>query len=220
MRRLFPAGALASLSLVFAAPAAAQVHIDVGGEAGIMRRALSSQAAGASDAGFGPMFEIHAHAALLPLVRVGAYLSHDISPISGFPARQLTSGGLHLRIASPWPTRKWHGWLFAGLGYATVYERSYSSSFANPNTGVTGPVFVDGAAGSFWEVPLGVAIAYKLAKPLELTASLGMRLGFDFSGDAYTGASGHTAGLPPLQVGFPGNDTFAAYASVGVNFEL
>lgn len=211
-------------SVFVAAPAAAQVHWDVGADVGVMKRFLSTGAntsSNAPDAGLGPVGELHLHFALLPLVRVGAYLSHDISPQGGVPARQITSGGLHLKLASPWPNGRWRGWAFAGLGYAAVYAKSYHGVLPNQNPdGSNADIFVEGSNGSFVEVPLGVGIAYKLKKPLELTAVLGSRLGFGFAGDVYNSSVAHSPFSPPLEVTAAGNDSFALYLAVGVSFEL
>jgi hypothetical protein len=204
-------------------PASAQVHWDIGADVGAMKRFFTSGPDGGSSPGFGPTMELHAHFALIPLVRVGAYVSHDISPLSSIPARQITSGGLHLRINSPWPSGKWHGWLFAGFGYAGVYAPSYHGSFSNPgdpNAPPAADVFVEGSNGNFFEVPLGVGVAYKLARPFELTASLGTRLGFGFTGDVYNARAGHTLNQPPLDVEAAGNDALALFATLGVSFEL
>jgi hypothetical protein len=210
-------------AFLFSTEAAAQVHWDVGAEVGGMKRFLTGGPDGAPDAGFGAVGELHAHVALIPIVRVGAYLAHDISPLSGTGGRGITSGGLHLRITSPWPTGKWRGWAFLGFGYAGVYAPSYHAqqTVPDPNFGTKQlDTFIEGSTGSYWEVPLGFSIAYKAAKPLELVGSLGTRLGFSFAGDVYNDRAGHAANQPPLDIAAVGNDSVAVFLTLGVNFEM
>ena len=218
--------AILPFGLVSARTAQAQLHWDVGAEVGAMRRVLSSRAIGTEDAGIGPIGEIHGHVALLPLVRVGAYLGHDISPQGNSGSRQITFFGARVKVNSPWPHDPWRAYFFAGFGYAAVYAPSYHTSVISP--GATGmpakeDALVDGVGGHFFEIPLGIGIAYKVRKPLEITAELSGRFGFGFGGDLYDLDRGRV-GSSPSQIGLlvdnPGNDAIGVSLMLGVNFDL
>lgn len=183
-----------------------------------MRRFLSSQGTGSGDAGFGPVFEVHGHVALLPLVRVGLYASHDLSPETGVSTRHITSGGLRVKVTSPWPHDKWRLWAFAGIGYAGAYAESFHRSFTSTG-GVTSDVVFPGASGSYFEVPLGVGVGYRLVKGIDLTMQLGTRFGLGFSGSIYPDRTGGNANLPDI-VATTGNDSFAISLALGLSFEL
>jgi hypothetical protein len=212
-------GAACAPFVFLAHPAAAQVHWDVGAEVGPMKRFLGGKLPDASDPGFGYFGEIHAHAAIIPLLRVGAYLSHDSSPLSNTGGRQITSGGLRLKIASPWPSGVLRGWVFTGIGYAGVYAPSYHTQFSANGTSPPVDTFVEGSSGSFWEVPLGVGLGYRLSKKVSLTGELGVRFGLGYGGDVYNGRAGHQANLPDLNVDPAGSDFLATFLGIGVSFE-
>src|SRR3954465_5249941 len=127
--RLFPliSAFFLAISLVAltASPAQAQVHWDVGAEAGVMKRVLTSRPDGGSDAKFGPMVGLPAHVALMPLLRVGAYVNGELSPTDEPTARRIYSGGLRLKMTPPvllGPNDALRVWIFAGFGYAGVYS--------------------------------------------------------------------------------------------------
>src|SRR3954449_10750703 len=102
-RSFFVLGAAAGL-LLAAKPAHAQLHWDASAQVGIMKRVLVNRPSGGEDAGFGPQGLLAAHVALFPLIRLGGYFGHDISPMGGeLSARDLTWGGLRAKIVSPWP---------------------------------------------------------------------------------------------------------------------
>ena len=206
MRRVLAALAV-TLPLVLVAPrAGAQVHWDASAQLGVMKRVLTDRQNGDPVAGFGPAGQLTGHVALLPLVRVGGYIGHDISPFNdgALSARDITWGGLRAKIMSPWPRGDVRLWLFVGFGYAGVYQRSTS---LGPNT------YMRGAGGSFFEVPFGLGASYKLRKPWELCAELGARTGFGHTGSVY----GH--GAPKVE-DWPGTDSFAIGLTVGVLVDL
>jgi hypothetical protein len=200
------------------------VHYDLGAQVGVARRVLSAQNALGDDAGFGPIAEVRAHLALYPLIRVGAYLEHDISPIPGGHfggARQITAGGLHVRILSPVPQGKLRLYATLGFGYAGVYGPSYTAIGGTDAGGnPLPPAFVEGSTGSFWEIPIALGGTYRLKKHFDLTAELGLRLGVAFGGDLYNGRIGHINGQPTLDVEFPGYDQFCPTLTVGALFDL
>jgi hypothetical protein len=219
---LFAACAASAAALLYSAPAEAQLHVDVGAEVGVMKRFLGGRLSGNPDAGFGPVAEIHAHVAVLPMLRAGVYLEHDISPISGVSARQITAGGLRAKWLPPFVrTDQYYTWLYFGLGYAGVYMPSFHTqvpSSSDPTRLVDASI--GGSTGGFVDVPIGVGFAYKLRKPWELTVELGTRLGFFHGGAAYDGPTGSIPGYPGLATDAPGNDVFALSLSIGINLDL
>jgi hypothetical protein len=201
---------------------AAQIHWDVGANAGVMKRVLTG---GPGDAGFGPAVSAQAHVALLPFVRVGGYVAHDISPVAGAAsARQITSAGLHVKLLSPVPRGDVRVWLATGFGYAGVYAPSYHQTLALSHEG-TPPftptdVGVHGAGGSYFEIPLSLGAGYKLRKPWELTAELGARFGLGFTGSVYDGRFGFNPDYPQILVAPLGKDSVGLFLTVGINLEL
>jgi hypothetical protein len=227
---LFRLARSASAGLVLAllpAPAQAQLHWDASAQAGVMKRALGDRPPGGADAGFGPAIQLAGHVALLPLVRVGVYAGHDISPMGGeTSARDLTYAGLRAKIMSPWPRGSLRAWLFLGFGYAGVYARSTSAPRLFPGApgtpSVTSAAVVDGAGGGFFEVPVGIGASYKLRKPWELCAELGVRPGFGHSGSVYEapGPRLRSAGRPDGNALPAGRDGFAIGLTVGLLVDL
>lgn len=204
---------VAGASLLVATSARAQLHWDAAAEAGINKRVLTSRPTGGRDAGFGPIGQLSAHVALFPLIRVGGYLGHDISPMNGdLSARDLTWGGLRAKIMSPWPRGAFRTWLFVGFGYEGVYARSST----------IGSATVQGAGGGFFEVPFGLGASYTFWKPYALTTNLGMRVGFGHSGSVYEspGPELSVPGQPNGNVAPSGTDRFAIGLTVGILFDL
>lgn len=233
MVELRPRRCLASLAFsitllaVLASPreAAAQLHWDASVQVGAMKRFLAERPAGSEDAGFGPVAQLTAHVALLPLVHAGVYAAHDISPLGGHAAaRNVTSGGIRGKMTIPL-----HGnvraWGFLGFGLAGVYAQSYDLP-GFPVQGGAGTVardaHVEGAGGRFFEVPLGLGVSYKLRKPWELCAELGGRVGFGHSGSVYEdpGPQLKVPGFPDNNVLPSGLDGFAVGLTVGVMVDL
>ena len=226
-RRVLAALAGALPVVLATSPAGAQVHWDASAQVGFMKRNLVDRPMGSvgRDATFGPAGQLTGHVALFPLVRLGAYLGHDISPFQGdASARDITWGGLRAKLMSPWPRGDARVWVFFGFGYAGVYQRSTSTTVGFPGGpggfAVTERV-VHGAGGGFFEVPFGLGASYKLRKPWELCAELGARAGFGHSGSVYespgprmTSESGESH-VPPA-----GIDRFAIGMTFGVLLDL
>jgi hypothetical protein len=217
-RRLLAAAPIALSLVLFASRAGAQLHWDASAQVGVMKRNLVDRPTGsrARDATFGPAGELAGHVALMPLVRLGAYFGHDISPFQGdVSARDITWGGLRAKIMSPWPRGDVRAWLFVGFGYAGVYQRSTSSAER----------VVHGAGGGFFEVPFGLGASYKLRKPWELCAELGGRTGFGHTGSVYdapgprvtTAAGAAAADTNALPAGV---DRFAIGLTIGILADL
>lgn len=215
-------GTLSSPRLAFA-----QLHGDVSAQAGVMHRFLSDRGGG-SNAGFGPVGQLTGHVALLPLVHVGGYFGHDLSPLPDAGdggVRDITFGGLRAKVFLPWIRGRARLWGFAGIGYAGVYSRSYHVTVDVPDGlggNVAKPARVEGAGGGFVDVPVGFGASYKLYGPWELTGELAGRFGFAHHGSVYeapgprlTVADGTNQNASPA-----GLDRFALGLTLGVLFRL
>jgi len=82
----------------------AQVHWDIGAAVGVMQRVTPDRDAGVPLPQAGPMGELHAHVALVPMLRLGPYLAYDLSP--GAPDRQTTGAGLRAKLTPPLKKKK------------------------------------------------------------------------------------------------------------------
>lgn len=218
--------------LVLAAPAlvllavpraahAQSVHWDLGANAGVMYRVYTG---GSGNGGAGPIAGIQGHVALFPLVRLGGYFSHDLSPTSeGGPARNVTSFGLRVKVGSPWPRGAFHAWAFLGLGYSEIYARSFHTSVPTGAAGAPGlqDALVAGAGSRHFDVPLGLGIGYRFWKPWELTLEVGSHFGLGFTGSLYDdpGRAAFAAGQPAISLSPVGSDVVAPFAVVGVSLD-
>ena len=208
-------------TLLAAGAASAQLHWDAGVQAGVARRIYTG---GTGGGGFGPIAGIQGHVALFPLIRVGAYLSHDLSPADdGGTMRNVTSAGLRLKVSAPWPRGQWHAWAFLGAGYVGVYAPSYHRAL---DTGVgTSPGLTDarvaGAGGSHVEIPLGIGVGYRFWRPWEVTLEVGSRFGFGFVGSIYQdpGRAAFPTGAGERHIEPIGSDTVAPFAVLGVSLD-
>jgi hypothetical protein len=223
VRSLKTAGALlvASSFCIFSPRSAAAdgspLHADVGVEGGVMRRVLTSN--DGYDASFGPVAQLYAHVAVLPMLRAGLYVSGDISPQSQAPARHLLSGGLHAKITPPWiRTDVLTTWLFFGFGYAAAYAPSFHLP-SSTAAGTTVDTFFPGASGHFFEIPVGIGAGWRIRKPWQLFAELGARIGFGHGGELYEGRPGSAVGQPDSFVQ-RGYDSFAVFLMAGVALDL
>ncbi len=205
--------------------ASAQLHWDASVQVGAMKRFLVERPQGGEDAGFGPVAQLTAHVALLPLVHAGVYAAHDISPLAGpAAARNITSGGIRGKMAIPLRGNL-RAWGFLGFGFAGVYSQSYDLRAFPVQSGsgtVPRDAHVEGAGGHFFEVPFGIGASYKLRKPWELCAELGARVGFAHAGSVYEdpGPQLKIAGFPDNNVLPAGLDRFAVGLTVGVMLDL
>ncbi len=198
---------LVASGLLLGRPAAAQLHWDASAQAGVMKRVLANRPDGAPDAGFGPVVQLQGHVALFPLVRLGAYFGHDISPMGGdLSARDLTWGGIRAKLMSPFPRGAFRAWLFAGFGFEGVYARST----LRPG------LQIQGAGGHFLEVPFGLGTSYTFRKPYALCAELGMRTGFAHAGSAYEPPARQSSAVGTA----PGVDRFAIGLTLGFMLDL
>jgi hypothetical protein len=197
-RRWFFATRLSTAGLAIAFAAGAQVHWDVGAQAGATERIATGAAVARTP---GPSGEIHGHVAVYPMVRVGPYAAFDLSPASGRPARQIYAGGLRVKVTPPWLTPPWRTWGFLGFGLAYAYEPSSPTS-ASSSTGMV-------------EVPIGVGLGLRVRGPWELCAELGARWNLADFGGARSPPPRLITPEPPV-----GNDSLAVSLSVGVSLAL
>jgi hypothetical protein len=188
----------------------AQVHWDVGAEVGVMQRVTTDRDGGVPLPQAGPMGELHAHVALVPMLRVGPYLAYDISP--GAPDRQTLEAGLRAKLTPPLLARPWRAWTFLEFGYARSYLPSHALE-PTPSNGAGGEI--GGVEGDFLDAALGIGVGVKVRGPWVLFAELAARTGFLFWGAMYDRAP-----CGCLRDPYPGHDSFAASLSVGVSLGL
>jgi hypothetical protein len=197
-----PAAAALALALSLSAlSASAQVHWDIGAQLGVMERLTTGGPSGSPTPTPGPLFQLQGHVALVPMVRVGAYVSHDISPIDSVPARQITEGGLRGKVAPPLLSGPWHTWAVLGVGFAHAYEPSHSVA------GPSGSVAVGSVEGWILDIPVALGLGYRVRgprDPWEISTELGCRFGAAFLGPMYDGGP---------------RDSFALSLSVGVTLD-
>jgi hypothetical protein len=165
--------------LLSATPAHAQVHYDVGALATFQQRFLGSTPAE------GGGLTLDGHVAVFPLLRVGGYLTGEVSkPIDAKPLRELLGGGLRIKIVPPWPRGAWRVWFATGFGYVGL-------ATLGDNAG----------GGGFLEVPVIVGASYRIRKPVVFLMELGGRFGFGFWGSYYNGSAGTDIVSVALSVG-------------------
>lgn len=218
--------AIALISASLATQARAQVRGDLGAFAGVSQRVLVSPSGGQGTPG--PLVGVEGHVALMPLLRLGGYVTGEIAPTSDVvPAKDMLAFGVRAKIVPPWPRGDWHIWGALGFGFVTAYSPSYSQKLLLPPSGGGAPVptqaNVDGAGGGFFEVPLSFGASYRVRKPLVVFAELTTRFGFGFFGTLYGGGNGRsvvTADLTPAAISSSGTDVFAAQLAVGAGFDL
>lgn len=210
-----------ALGLVFAPrPALAQVNADVGVSGGIMKRFTTGADQGVSDPGFGPVFQLQGHLAVLPMLRVGLYAAYDSSPMPHAGARNFVTGGLHVKFTPPLLPTPWKLYFFTGFGGGYAEADSYTGAtfLASPGPYTAKFSKID---GGLLEIPLGIGVARKVSGPFEVFAELGGRFGVAFFGNIYDSQNGDaTANLPNLPVAaahFTGIDSFALSLTVGVS---
>lgn len=218
--RLLLTCASALLVLFADTSAAAQVHWDASAGVGVAKRFLRDAKGG--DAGFGPSAALRAHVALLPMIRFGAYATHDLSPQGGVPLRQLTTAGAEARWLPPILPHPFRGWVALGFGVARAYAPSYATTVAAPNATTSASlVRYDVAAGDgrFFQLPIVVGLGRPIGKPWTVQLELTCAYGFAFAGDLYTGRSASADGLPGTSFLPAGRDTFLTSLALGVGID-
>lgn len=222
--RAIAAALFGSVIALGASPASAQVHWDADAQIGLGKRFLTSAYAQPS---LGPAALVAAHVAIVPLLRVGPYVAFDVSPVGSESSRRFFSAGLRAKVQAPWATERFHGWAFAGAGYAGVYQPSETRSLTVEPTGplATGqptqsPFDVGGAGGGFVEVPFGVGLGARLRRPWEIVFELGGRVGFAFGGSVYRGRDAVSPTVGTQNLAPVGKDTIGVFLTGGIGFDL
>ena len=176
---------------------------DAGASVGVMQHFMTGAAPGAATPLPGPVGEVRAHLALLPMLRLGPYLEHDVAFLSGAPAREVTEAGLRAKVSPPLLALPWRTWAFLGVGYARAYEPSHSLSGSSD--------FVPGQGGGSLDIRVGLGLGYRVQRTLELFLELGGQFGVFFTGSMYD-RDGCGCAEP-----FQGKDSFALSLSLGLS---
>jgi hypothetical protein len=163
---------------------------------------MTGAAPGAATPIPGPAGELRAHVALLPMLRLGPYLAHDVALLSEGPARQVTEAGLRAKLSPPLLALPWRTWAFLGVGYARAYEPSHHLGSGE---------FVPGEGGGSLDTRLGLGLGYRFDRSWELFAELGGRIGLVFVGSMYE-VGGCECSEP-----YQGKDSFALSLSLGLS---
>jgi hypothetical protein len=193
------------LSLQTAGAASAQVRWDAAAEGGVTKRVETGGEAGAPGTGLGPSLQLQGHVALLPMIRIGAYVATDLSPAVSDGAaadgpRAFAEAGLQVRVSPPllpWP---WRAWLFTGFGDGCAHDLGNHLS------------------GGMLDVPVGLGLGRKVTSGWVLFTELGARFGLAFRGSMYepdVAAASQGHGTP----GYAGEDAFALSLSLGLSLE-
>lgn len=192
-------------------PVLAQIHWDAAAQVGVERRVLTNKST-ANDASFGPVGMLSAHIALLPLVRVGAYVGADLSPMQGDDAAQSTRNfvwfGARVKVLSPAPRGAMRLYLYTGFGADFMYQPSAPFDTAQGHSAF------EGVSGHFLEVPFGIGGSFTFWKPWAAFVEVGGRVGFGFSGNAYDSGARLLSG--PLHEQPYGDDRWAMSLSAGI----
>ena len=150
----------------------ADAFVNVGAEAGIIKRSANSP--NNLKLGFG--YGLHGEVDLLPLLKIGPYYLHyelpsDDRPLPGARDAAFNTLGLRARVMLPVPGN-YKPYAFAGLGYTWV-------NYSTPTD----------ALGHFWEVPIGVGVAYEVIPLLQISLDVAYRPGMSFGGTAFDSAN-------------------------------
>ncbi len=190
-------------------------------QAGISKHVLDQRPYGADDASFGPALQASLHLAMLPLLRIGPFVTYERSSIGPDISRDLVSFGARAKILAPWHPARVPWWVFAGIGYTVAHAGGYSRSILHP-TGVglqTNPVdvTVESAGGGYIGFPLGIGASYTIIPHLDAFAELGATLGFGHSGSLYESPGTHfTAPGISDYIEPSGSDRVAVALTLGV----
>lgn len=225
----------AFLSVLLAAPSArAQLRWDASLQAGGAGRFFSgsSQVSGLSGS-VGPLVGLEGDIALLPLLRVGAYVDYEYADTGEPTPPSAVSFGARAKVMIPGYRSNVHWWLFTGFGGVVLDAPGYTQPVVAPNadTAVVAP-----AMGYFMEIPVGLGMGWRVRKPWEVVAELQGRFGFDMSGSYFTddgsgagryrpatGSSTNAQGVTTtssLPIPLPtGTDVFAVLLTVGIGLD-
>ena len=169
--------ALSFFALVaLAIPRRAHAFINVGPEAGLVKRSADSP--GNMKVGLG--YGAHAELDMLPLLKAGPYYLHyalssadESIPLPSGPSlwgadATFNTLGLRVRLILPVPgTFKPYAYVGAGYSWALYMQNSGDHT------------------GHFLETPIGIGIADEIAEIFHLSLDVAYRPGLAFGGDAY-----------------------------------
>jgi len=168
------AAAAAILAAAMMTSPSARADINLGAEVGVADRA--SDVPGLDP---GLAFGGHAEFSLLPFIRLGAYFLHyrlsteaprdDLAYFNAF--------GPRLRLIVPIPGTDLLPYALAGIGFTVA---SYPGL---PTADVS--TTLEERSGYFFEVPLGLGLAYEIASILHISADFTFRPAFGHFGDAF-----------------------------------
>jgi hypothetical protein len=222
MRRLWPIPLFLALSIFATRPAHAQ-HFDASFNAGVSKRILSG---GSLSGSTGPIVGLAGDVALMPLIRVGAYVDEEMA-FDGEPkAPFITSFGARVKFLPPLGNEKLRAWIFVGFGYAFLSAPGYHESLPLPSgsgTQVSQDATTPASGGTFIEIPFGVGGSYQLRAPWVLLAELSGRAGLNSSGNYFdpTGRNAFQTSAPTNNIGLiTGNESFAIILTVGIGLDL
>jgi Outer membrane protein beta-barrel domain len=152
----------------------ARADINLGAEAGVADRA--SNVPGLDP---GLAFGGHAEFSLLPFIRLGAYFLHY--RLSTEDARDdlayFNAFGPRLRLIVPIPGTDLLPYAQAGIGFTVASYPGLQTADVSTT--------VDERSGYFFEVPVGLGLAYEIASILHISADFTFRPAFGHFGDAF-----------------------------------
>jgi opacity protein-like surface antigen len=164
------ASALLVASAALFASSEAHALVNVGAEAGLVKRTADSP----NNLKLGVGYGVHAELDLLPLLKIGPYLLHyelsGADDLVGSPDAAFTALGLRARLMLPVPGSI-KPYAYVGAGYTWV---TY-----------TYPV-IDDRAGRFVEIPIGVGAAFEPLPLLQISLDVAYRPATSFGGVAYS----------------------------------
>jgi len=213
--------------------AEAQLHWDASVQAGGSARLFTNSGGGGLPGSFGPVFGLEADVALIPFLRIGLYGDYEYADTTEPSPSSVVSFGARVKVMLPGDRNRVHWWLFTGFGAVDWIAPSYAVSDQTSQSANGGATTVPEATGYFFEVPIGVGMGWRVARPWEIVAELQGRIGFDMNGSYFTqndsyadpdtaGGLGTTrptnsnAGAGSIPTG---NDVLAVLLTVGIGFD-
>jgi opacity protein-like surface antigen len=173
------------------APSRASAALNAGVEYGMVKRSADDPYNFKLGTGWGA----HLEASLLPMLNLGPYYLHyelgnpnDATSLSHDTRFDVV--GLRARFMLPVPGSDWKPYAYAGIGYTWVSYGSLQVPFDVTNPAARSGGF-EARSGHFLETPVGVGIAYELAKIIHLSADFALRPGMSFGGAAYDDDPGY-----------------------------
>lgn len=167
------------------APSSASAALNGGVEYGLVKRNADAP----RDFKLGTGWGAHLEATLIPMINLGPYYLH-YELASSERSTSLTHDsafdtlGLRARFMLPLPQSHWKPYAYAGFGYTWLRYPTVPLAFevSQPAMRVGG---YESREGHFFEVPVGIGVAYELARILHLSGDFAVRPGMGFGGTAY-----------------------------------